>query len=150
MESYSGYELRKRYYTKGGRDRYLGTWKGTPVYIESFDKYDPIYDNTVFYVLFDKDNIIVKGGLIYGHLQSNGDVKDFVKPISFYNNKPEEKKKSADLATKKPLPQRPKKEENDNASFAVDDLLNEVLSRVDSELNVAAIASHDFGVKDSF
>jgi hypothetical protein len=29
-------------------------------------------------------------------------------------------------------------------------LLNEVLSRVDSELNVAAIASYDFGVKDSF
>jgi hypothetical protein len=68
---YSSESLRRSYVIN---DRYLGDWKGKKVYISNKEDYIPGYRDECYYVLYDYNNAVVNGYMVYGHLGSNGNI----------------------------------------------------------------------------
>ena len=68
---YSSESLRRSYIIN---DRYLGMWNGKKVYISNKENYIPGYKDECYYVLYDYNNAVVNGYMVYGRLRDNGDV----------------------------------------------------------------------------
>ena len=77
MEKYT-YNYLKKAAREGTK---IGTWKGIGVYACSKYKYDAA--NSLFYVLYDDGNKLVKKGYCYGSIDTNGFVNE--KEPTWYN-----------------------------------------------------------------
>ena len=74
----------------------IGGWQGWDVY--SCSRYD--YDATSkhFYVLYDDDKKLVRKGLVYGSINSNGTINEVDSPYEYFT--PKKKNKPAPAPTK--------------------------------------------------
>lgn len=82
------YTYLKNAYENGTR---LGNWKGSPVYSIPKRKLDCVDDGEAYFIIYDDDNALVKGGRNYGRVTGNGDVQELARPVDYW--KKEEKKK---------------------------------------------------------
>ena len=78
--------------TNGSR---IGGWQGWDVY--SCSKYD--YDSAKqhFYVIYDDDKKLVRKGLVYGSINSNGTINEVDSPYAYFT--PKKKNKPAPAPT---------------------------------------------------
>ena len=98
---YSSESLRRRYVIN---DRYLGMWNGKKVYISNKENYIPGYRDEYYYVLYDYNNAVVNGYMVYGHLGGNGGIHSrepykipYLMKKEPKEEKKEEKVKSAEI-----------------------------------------------------
>ena len=78
--------------TNGSR---IGGWQGWDVY--SCSKYDYDASKPHFYVLYDDDKKLVRKGLVYGSINSNGTINEVDSPYEYFTPK---KKNPAPAPTK--------------------------------------------------
>ena len=141
------------------RTNWLGQWKGVPVYVCSEANYNPMQNFTTFSVLYDWNNYIVKGSLVYGRLYAEGQIEEFSIPVSISNLKDVEKnnksacnekaskkvEKTCDKSVESAKDFDPLEELTRIGSFA-DSLMKNIAASVENDLNVGKIANYNFGI----
>lgn len=83
--------------TNGSR---IGGWQGWDVY--SCSKYDYNAAEPHFYVVYDDDKKLVRKGLVYGSINSNGTINEVDSPYTYFT--PKKKNKPAPAPTMKTTP----------------------------------------------
>ena len=74
----------------------IGGWQGWDVY--SCSRYDYDANSKHFYVLYDDDKKLVRKGLVYGSINSNGTINEVDSPYEYFI--PKKKNKPASAPTK--------------------------------------------------
>ena len=106
------------YLKKAARDNMrIGTWQNTAVYVCSKYKYDAA--SSLFYVLYDDGNKLVKEGYCYGSIDESGTVNE-KEPIWY--NVPS---KSGDVVTKT----------TPASGYSAEVITDEFFSNLDKEIN---------------
>ena len=77
----------------------IGGWKGWDVYTCSKYEYDP--SSSCFWVIYDDDKKLVREGMIYGSITSNGTINEVDSPYAYFVPK---KNKSAPAPVMKSTP----------------------------------------------
>lgn len=123
--------------TNGSR---IGGWQGWDVY--SCSKYDYNAAEPYFYVIYDDDKKLVRKGLIYGSISSNGTINEVDSPYAYFTPK---KNKPAPAPTMKTTPatgysaymagatgdSTTVEVSNDDFFLRIDREINELLANVD-------------------
>lgn len=125
MAKYSYNELKKSA-MNGSR---IGRWKSTDVY--SCSKYDYKPTSPYFWVLFDDGNKLVKGGYVYGIIDSSGAIDECDK---YWYNVPTR-------STERVVKTTPA-----TAGYSDQVIADEFFSRIDKEINalLASVAEKEF------
>lgn len=119
----------------------IGGWQGWDVY--SCSKYDYNAAEPHFYVVYDDDKKLVRKGLVYGIIDSNGTVNEVDSPYAYFT--PKKKNKPAPAPTMKTTPatgysaymagatgdSTTVEVSNDDFFLRIDREINELLANVD-------------------